>query len=393
MYKRLALLSSAILLVTAVGCGGGGTSNSPTPDVSVSPGKYLYVANSGDATVSAFAISSAGVLTAVSGGDVATSLQTPTGLAVNSSGKVYVGSSASRDVTTFSVDLKTGKLSSPTSLPGILLNAPSGSTATNLVTCGTHLFAIGETTGPTQGGGSQSTGWGGEVFSLNSDGSINSSGLFGFGVFDSSPIVSNAFIDPTCAYLFHANTAANTAVQTTIDISAHSIHAYPGSLAGTAPVWVAADASLKFLYVANSGSNDVSAYAINVASGQLTPIAGSPFAAGQQPSAVIVVQNWVYVANSADNTISAFSWNQASGALTPVVGSPFAAGTAPTAFMTATTDLSNSPTGTLLYVANKGSNNISAFVIDATGALKPVPGSPFAVGNAPKAMAVLVGPQ
>lgn len=171
------------------------------------------------------------------------------------------------------------------------------------------------------------------------------------------------------------------------------MHAYEGSAAGTAPAGVAADPNLKFLYVANSASNDVSAFSVDVSSGKLTPIAGSPFAAGKQPSSVIVVQTWVYVANAGDNTVSAFTWNQTSGELTPVTGSPFQVGNKPAALVTATTDQSHSPTGMLLYVANQNSNNVSAFVIESNGGLRPTAGSPFAVGSGPKGMAVFVAPQ
>jgi hypothetical protein len=41
------------------------------------------------------------------------------------------------------------------------------------------------------------------------------------------------------------------------------------------------------------------------------------------------------------------------------------------------------------YVANGGGNNISAYSIGANGALTPVPGSPFAAGNAPVSVAIM----
>ena len=326
-----------------------------------------------------------------------TTLATPTGLAAVSSGKVYAGSSVSGHVITFSADLRTGQLSNRTFLPLVVLNAIDSFARTNaayLVNCGTHLFAFGESFMLlVPGGGMKSVGWGGFAFSLNSDGSINPNDWSGFGTGDSPPIVSNGFIDPSCQYVFHANTAENTAVQTTVDTAAHSMYAYQGSAAGTAPVGVAADPNLKFLYVANSTSNNVSVFSTDVSSGKLTPIVSSPFAAGAQPSAVIVVQTWVYVANAGDNTVSAFTRDQTTGELTPVTGSPFQVGNMPVAFVTATTDLSHSSTGMLLYVANQNSNNVSAFVIESNGALRPTAGSPFAVGSGPKGMAVLVAPQ
>jgi 6-phosphogluconolactonase len=41
-----------------------------------------------------------------------------------------------------------------------------------------------------------------------------------------------------------------------------------------------------------------------------------------------------------------------------------------------------------VYVANASSNNVSAYSIGASGALIPVPGSPFAAGTQPQSVAV-----
>ncbi|MGA8534083.1 MAG: beta-propeller fold lactonase family protein [Candidatus Tumulicola sp.] len=91
---------------------------------------------------------------------------------------------------------------------------------------------------------------------------------------------------------------------------------------------------------------------------------------------------FAYVANFGSNDVSAFSVDATSGALTPVAGSPFKAGTAPYG-------IAIDATGEFAYVANLGSNNVSAYVIDATsGALKKVKGSPFATGTNPLSVAV-----
>jgi 6-phosphogluconolactonase len=90
---------------------------------------------------------------------------------------------------------------------------------------------------------------------------------------------------------------------------------------------------------------------------------------------------FVYTANETSNNISAYRIG-ANGALTPVPGSPFAAGTQPQSVVV-------DPTARFLYVASLGvsaiisGNNISAYSIDANGALTPVPGSPFAAGSGP----------
>jgi 6-phosphogluconolactonase (cycloisomerase 2 family) len=63
------------------------------------------------------------------------------------------------------------------------------------------------------------------------------------------------------------------------------------------------------------------------------------------------------------------------GSLKEVSGSPYAVGTGPTAVIV-------DPTGSYVYVANKGSNNISAFTLTAaSGQLTAIAGSPFSSGG------------
>jgi 6-phosphogluconolactonase len=63
------------------------------------------------------------------------------------------------------------------------------------------------------------------------------------------------------------------------------------------------------------------------------------------------------------------------GALNEVSGSPYSVGTGPTGVIMDTT-------GSYVYVANKGSNNISGFTLTAaSGRLTPIPGSPFSSGG------------
>jgi 6-phosphogluconolactonase len=63
------------------------------------------------------------------------------------------------------------------------------------------------------------------------------------------------------------------------------------------------------------------------------------------------------------------------GALNEISGSPYAVGTGPTGVIV-------DPTGAYVYVANKGSNNISGFNLNASsGQLTVISGSPFASGG------------
>jgi 6-phosphogluconolactonase len=87
--------------------------------------------------------------------------------------------------------------------------------------------------------------------------------------------------------------------------------------------------------VANDTAHTVSAYSVDDKTGALTPVPGSPFATGLYPNSVAVdpTARFVYVvANVFSNTgniVSGYSIDHKTGALTPVPGSPFATGTGP----------------------------------------------------------------
>jgi 6-phosphogluconolactonase (cycloisomerase 2 family) len=146
------------------------------------------------------------------------------------------------------------------------------------------------------------------------------------------------------------------------------------------PVDIASDFWGNHLYVANQGSHDVSAYIINRTSGILTQVPGSPFPLVGTGARLAVHPSgkFVYV-TSTDGKGGNFGINafavQSNGSLTPVSGTPFGIAElyAPAAIAV---------TGKYLYVSARISapqnGAIAAFVIDQiSGALTPVPGSPF----------------
>jgi 6-phosphogluconolactonase (cycloisomerase 2 family) len=137
----------------------------------------------------------------------------------------------------------------------------------------------------------------------------------------------------------------------------------------------------QFSSVANAGDNTVSAYTVDATSGALAAV-GTPVATGTSPHAIVGTQDkkYVFVGNEGSNDISAFAVNSASGALTAVPGSPFAAGTNPKALALY---------GTYLYVANAGSDTVSAFAVDtSSGSLTPLSPATFATGKGPSSIAV-----
>jgi len=93
---------------------------------------------------------------------------------------------------------------------------------------------------------------------------------------------------------------------------------------------------------------------------------------------------FAHVANSlgTGGYVSAFRIDPTTGALTPIPGSPFPAGSVPIS-------VAVDPLGKFAYVANELDNTVSAYSIDSeTGALARIPGSPFATGIYPLSVAV-----
>lgn len=190
-----------------------------------------------------------------------------------------------------------------------------------------------------------------------------------------------------------------------IDQSTGSLSPIPGSpfatgIVGSYPGPSAMVVNNNFLYVALAGTanpnNKIVAFSIDQTSGVLTTLPTSPFVTGSDPLYIAFVpvtsvagQAFLYTANNQDGTISAFTADDNTGALTPINGSPYAAGTSVGGL--ATTPIYASTGNPFLYASNPQSQTITGYTIDgSTGALSPVPGSPFPAGNSPALLAVVI---
>lgn len=153
---------------------------------------------------------------------------------------------------------------------------------------------------------------------------------------------------------------------------------------------LASDPLSAFLFVAeiNSGLRVLSIGT----GGSLKEVSGSPYAVGTGPTGVILdtTGSYVYVANKGSNNISAFTLTAASGKLTAIAGSPFASGgLLPIAMV-------NDNTKKYIAVINSGANgsnnnsDVQVFKFDTTtdGKLDPV--STATTGTDPTNPAVLV---
>lgn len=209
-------------------------------------------------------------------------------------------------------------------------------------------------------------------------------------------------------YVSNLNDSAGGISAFTINHDTGALSPIPGSPFPTGPVGSFPGPSAmvvnnNFLYVALTGTvnanNRIVAFAIDPTTGVLTALPGSPFVTGSDPLYIAFVpvtlvgfQAFLYTANVHDSTISAFTADDNTGVLTPVSGSPYAAGSS-------VGGLAVPPTGTstlgsfFLYAADPKAKTVRAFTIDGnTGALSPVPGSPFPAGNAPMLLTVATGP-
>ena len=179
-----------------------------------------------------------------------------------------------------------------------------------------------------------------------------------------SALESNAVVAPAIypRFAYVANYGNNTISMYRVDSTTGQFH-YNGYVsAGTGPISVTVDPTLRFVYAANSGSNNISVYVIDQTNGTLT--AGTAVPAGTSPYSVSVdpTGRFVYATNYTSHNVSVYTINQTTGALT-ATGAPVGAGTNPRS-------ISVDPSGEFAYVANTGFDNVFVYSIDqATGEL------------------------
>ena len=150
--------------------------------------------------------------------------------------------------------------------------------------------------------------------------------------------------------------------------------------AGTDPTLAAFAQGGRFAYVINKGSGNVSGYSIDATTGALKPLRGSSFALDYSafgPNGIVVdpAGRFAYVASDAG--ISALSIDAKTGVLARIPGSPFGR-VQSDGF--GTVSIAIAPSGRHAYGLNYFRNTVSAYTIDATGALA-LAGSPLDAGQ------------
>jgi len=198
--------------------------------------------------------------------------------------------------------------------------------------------------------------------------------------------VSSLAVDPSRHLVYAVDRGADSLTALVIDATGNAKPVSDGRVAtGKAPSDVVIDRNGWYAYVTNAGDDTLSVYYIDEKTRQPRPVRGSPFKTGKQPTFISLdpAARYAYVVNTGDNTVSVYRYRSN---VTPVMyetinyGSPFATGKAPVA-------IEIDPTGRYAYVANAGSNDVSAYrVHHQTGALVALPGSPFKTGRKPQSL-------
>lgn len=193
-------------------------------------------------------------------------------------------------------------------------------------------------------------------------------------------------------FVYAANSSQLNIAVYAIDASSGAITEIPGSpFPSRGSDWGAACTAVspggKFLYCTNNFS--VSVFTIDTSTGAVAEIAGSPFANALLPSGITLnaAGTVAYEPNATQASVSAFQVDAATGALTFLQqpGNPFPADTDPV-------QIALTPNGFFAYCVNQGSNlvpgSISAYRVDASGALQTIDGSPFTAGTNPHSMTI-----
>ncbi len=363
---------------------------SPT-SVTIEPhGKFAYATNSGSDTISAYTVDAAsGTLEPLAHG--ASGISNPAAMAVDPSGRfAYVATNRLASISEYAVDAATRAL---------------GRSAIGSVAAGTSTISV----------------------------AVEPRGRFVYAVDDVPYDVATGTTPPGAVFAY------------SVDASTGALTATPGSPfpTGVSPKAIAFDPGGNFAYVANYASKNVSIYAIDRTTGALVSVGSSPPACGGgfpksvtvdprgkfafltgvtattvpttdgfivvcaidasngglsrltnnniwfsgQSSVAVAAEpsgKFVYVANNGSNDISAYAVDAGSGVLTEVAGSPFAAGAGPLSVVA-------DPSGKFLLILDAGSGSpgqIVTFAIGPTGALSKVPSGATTVGSNPVSIAV-----
>ncbi len=417
-------------------------------------GGFLYVTNGAGGNISGFAIDAnsgtlqpltqvvatppaANAIVASTGGGSSPSSIVEGCVASPTANYLYVANAGSSSISAFTANVNTAFVNGvgPGVPQPITLNAPANNpTSTLPVQAPSFLdfspyycdvLALGTLQAPSDGTASLfSTGL--QTGALAANGSVFNAGTKPLAaantyLINTYPTTSSIFVeyiaDAATGYINEFEYSGGVLTPQTLPNGPVSTGTNPDAVAIVQPYGFDSTA---YVYVANYGTGaapgSISEYTADPSSGNLMPImnptTGAPVVAntGNGPSALAQVTftgnldgddifaSYLYVANRNDATVDSYmvypSENDSStgtGSLipiTPVSATP--TGTGPVAMSVATLPNPNYPSNSIyttvsyMYVVNSGSNSVSGYSIDPTnGGLTPLATSPFAVGSTP----------
>jgi 6-phosphogluconolactonase (cycloisomerase 2 family) len=340
------------------------TGNGPYAVAVDSAGQFVYVTNQSANTISAYSIGGGGALTPLTDVDAGTpgnqtsiaTGSTPLAIAIHPSGKfAYVVNNLNNSVSAYSIDAAgaLARIDSDGLTPGNQTSIParSGAIAIALDPVGAYAYVANAVDNSVSVYSIDATS--GALTAIDADGGTGGPTYIATG--GTTPY--SVSVDPTGQFAYVANGGDGTVSVYSITSGAlgRVLCGPPCSvagniMAGSTPRSVTVHPSGLLAYVVNSSSSDISAYTINPGSGALTQVdcgGGSTcdvvnslpknFKAGTNPFSISIDSsgNYAYVANSGSANVSAYSINTSNGVLTPLASSPFAAGTSPYGVTTA----------------------------------------------------------
>jgi len=247
-------------------------------------GKFAFVANQNDGTISVFSIGSNGALTQVPGSPFA-GVTNPFGVAVNPTGTLLFvsnfngNSGTGNTISTFMINTATGALT-PAGSSFATSNPPGITAPIGMATDGKFLFVgdhMAESVVP---------------FNINAaSGALTPVSALpapasGCGVScHHNPL--RLVIDPMDRFVFWTNVQAGTLAS--FNINNGTLTAITEVPTGQHPFGLALDPTGSFLFVVNKVDSTVSAFTVS-SGGMLSPVSGSPFAEGaKDPTDIVVV--------------------------------------------------------------------------------------------------------
>jgi 6-phosphogluconolactonase len=288
----------------------------------------------------------------------------------------YVGNTGDSTISVFAINPTKGMFSPRGYVPGLAQQAipePSGKFVYTLNSNGTNGSIGIYTADPVGGGLTLAVG-------LSPNPVPNGTG--------GTSLPFRGVVDPTGQFLYVAN-GDDTVTAYTINTTTGALTAVGNSpyslIAGSNPTDILTDRLGKFLYVINLNNATINQYSIGAADGTLTALSPATVAVGATPglSAIDPQNKFLYVPNG-NQEVSVFAI-AANGTLAPITNSPFTVdlGSAPTA-------VAIDPSDKFIYVANGNLDSVSGFSLAASGGIgAAVPGSPYSTSPTGTVIGVL----